>query len=244
MQGQVSFLSRPIILMMTIVVLIILLQTIWTQPVREKKQEITIDLMTKATKILNILVSSEDCLAYKTNLTKGAYAYVISREKLKEFSSLYKDIEPECARDYQYGYRITVETLLPPIEKWEFGANNFSKSISLKGFEKMSIPVAIRMDKKDIRIGRITIKIYDGSLERVSGFIDETCMLGRKGGVTRTKSIYIDTVVSFRADKVCLDYGTEIVCKHVLCSVRGPELSIGDYLLTAEYKDGIVSISA
>jgi hypothetical protein len=243
MKGQVSFLTRPVLLIMTVVILIILLQTIWSQPAREKKQEIMMDLMTKATKILDILVSSEDCLALRTDVTKGAYAYVISKKKLEEFAAKYPDIEPPCARDYQYGYRVTVETLLPPMEKWEFGAAEFSKSLSLRGFEKRSIPVGIMINKKDVRVGRITIEIYDGTLERISGFIDESCMLGRLGTRTRSRSFHADALISFRTDKVCLDYGAGTACKPVLCGVQGKELAVGDYILTAEYKDGKVVIS-
>lgn len=241
-RGQVSFLTRPVILVMTVVILLILLSSVWSQQAREKKQERAMDLMTRATEIMNVLVSSEDCLALKTQPAQGAYAYVVSKDKLDQFTVLYSDREPNCARDYQFGYRVKVKTLLGPEKEWEFGASEFSTGAARDGFQKRTLPVGIKFSEKDVRTGRIEIEIYDGVLERLSGFLDHSCVLGKTGIKTRDKSIHTEVPVSFTENQVCLEMGAGKACKELLCPVVAEKLSPGDYMLTTEYSQGRISV--
>ncbi len=108
-KAQLSFTSRPVLLVMTIALLIFMLNMLWQQQVARKTQEIEIDMRAAATGTLNLLSGSEDCLAVTTPATKSVYAHIASREKLDMFAKKYRDIEPECARNFQFGYRATVE---------------------------------------------------------------------------------------------------------------------------------------
>jgi len=59
-----------------------------------------------ANDIIETLVGSDKCLATKTN---GNIEKTINISTLDEFQSNYPDIEPDCARDYEYGYYVKIE---------------------------------------------------------------------------------------------------------------------------------------
>ncbi|MBI4173403.1 MAG: hypothetical protein HY519_01660, partial [Candidatus Aenigmarchaeota archaeon] len=109
--AQVSFTSRPIILVLTVAILIFLLSAVWQQQTEEKQLSLKIELDSKATSILDLLASSEDCLALKDSEAGAAYGYLVGSSRLDQFAARYADTEPECARNFQYGYRVTVKEL-------------------------------------------------------------------------------------------------------------------------------------
>jgi hypothetical protein len=75
------------------------------------------ELREAATKNLDILVGSEDCLAFKekTDVENKpmdlSLHSLIDFRKLKDYATRFSDFEPDCARDYKFGYRVRVETL-------------------------------------------------------------------------------------------------------------------------------------
>lgn len=471
MKGQLSFTSRPILLIMTIAVLTFLLFGLTQQQESEKKMENNIDLREATTNTLGILSGSQDCLALVTSATQGVYAHIASKERLDMFASKYQGIEPECARNFAFGWRATVEELggekgcsqestqtqnvpvqivaivdssqsmandaldlanLPPkiqelkaqgyniefsaylltgrgsggsincanlpglncrnlsssctlsgfqsedwgdgvsciaqlgpeggwkagakrvilalsdavsagncddargtcdIEgafcapnkkslengiagakqnsvnvygleakdltshcidtlgkmmeriasetggrhikladanevsnaiaqvatehtttiqqqtcmNWTFGAGEFSQSLSLRERAKESLPIGIAFSGKDVRIGRITVDMVDGDLERVSGFIDESCILGEKG--TTQRSAQFDTSLPIRiidsgtASQACLVAGN-LICKPLMCRANNFELPAGRQLVETTYSGGRVQIDA
>jgi hypothetical protein len=59
-----------------------------------------------ANDILETLIGSDKCLATKIN---GNIEKTINISTLVGFQSKYPDIEPDCARDYEYGYYVKIE---------------------------------------------------------------------------------------------------------------------------------------
>ncbi len=256
MLGQVSFTSRPIMLVMTIVVLIFLLTSVWSGQEEEKKQKAVLKLRLAATNILEILISSEDCLALKTDIDRSAYAFVVNREQVEKFAREYSNIEPACSKNYRYGYRITVKEFCGPFydawqrkkrvltpegcKEWSFGAGEFTPVRLTKAYYsrvETSMPVGIFLKRQDIRVGRINIELVDGELERLAGFIDESCFLATKGLVERSGEIDITAKAMFSGRQVCMDFGTEKPCKQVSCSIADKELSKGTYRLKTKVVD-------
>ncbi|MBI2674946.1 MAG: hypothetical protein HYX24_00685 [Candidatus Aenigmarchaeota archaeon] len=265
MLGQVSFTSRPILLVMTIVVLIFLLSSVWSGQTEQKKQKADLSLRSFAINILEILVSSEDCLALKADYDKSAYAFVISREQVESFARDYGSIEPPCAHNYRYGYRVTVTEFCKPYvdawkrktrtsvpeeceKPWEFGSKEFTPPELTKAYYskvESSIPVGIFFGKQNIRVGRISISLVDGELERLAGAINEACFLSTKGIKEMSQDIDITAKASFDGRRVCIDFGTEMPCKQLLCSVESRELAKGSYRLKTKVgKDNIMRIES
>ena len=238
-----SFLSKPVMLVMTIAVLIILLQTVWSSPAREKEQDLTLRLMTTASGMLDILLSSEDCLATRTNIMESAYAYAVSREKLDEFDRVYADREPDCARNFEYAYRVVVEEYCPEGAEeclsWGFGSESFSPGSDLIGKQTRSLPVGIMHSSKDVRVGKATITIADGALERIAGFLDKSCLLGPAGTKERAMKITFSYPLRLSGSKVCLGDA----CKGLDCPVLEKGLPAGSYNIRSVYREGTLEVS-
>lgn len=229
-------------LVMTIAVLIILLQTVWSSPVREKEQELTVQLMTRASGILDILLSSEDCLAMRSLETESAYAYVVSKTQLDEFSKLYNNKEPPCARNFEYGYIVTVDEYCPEEAKeclsWEFGSKQASPTTDLIGRQTRSLPVGILHSRTDIRVGIATITIFDGMLERMAGFLDKSCVLGPTGETERSMKLTFNQPVGISDKEICMGDS----CRGLDCPVKDIKLSAGSHTLRSVYSDGVLEV--
>lgn len=242
-KAQMSFLSKPVMLVMTIAVLIVLLQTVWSSPAREKEQELTLQLMTRASGILDILLSSEGCLAMRTEITESAYAYVVSKEKLDEFSRLYAGKEPDCARNFEYSYKVVIDEYCPEEAEeclsWTFGSEVFSPGTDLIGKQTRSLPVGIMHSRKDVRVGKATITIADGALERLSGFLDKSCLLGLTGTKERAMKISFSYPLRLSGSKICLGDA----CKELDCRVQEQKLPGGSYKIKSVYQDGMLEVS-
>lgn len=241
-KAQMSFLSKPVMLVMTIAVLLILLQTVWSNPKTEKEQELTVQLMTRASEILDILLSSEDCLAMRSVETESAYAYVVSKQKLDEFSKLYNNKEPPCAKNFEYGYTVTVEEhCVDDVEclSWTFGSTYSSPSADLIGKQSRTLPVGILHGSKDIRVGKATIILFDGSLERVAGFLDKTCLLGPTGEIERSMKVYINYPLTISGSEICLGNA----CRGIDCPAKNTRIEAGSLDIIAKYSQGILEVS-
>ena len=115
-KGQAGFFVKTISIVIAslIFVYIVYYFSIYQKTVEEEKaySEFKNEVMNLAQK----LISSEDCLSYKNE--KG----VIDVNKLEKFSSNYKDIEPDCAKEINFDYTVTViqqekkVAVLPPIK--------------------------------------------------------------------------------------------------------------------------------
>lgn len=243
MKAQMTFLSKPVMLIMTIAVLLILLQTVWSTPVQDSKQELTVQLMARASGLLDILLSSEDCLATRARETDSAYAYVVSKEKLDDFMVLYNSKEPTCARNFEYGYTLKVEEYCTDDSKecltWEFGALKFSPISDLTGRQTRSLPVAILHGKKDIRVGKATLTIADGALERVAGFLDKSCLVGPTGATERSYRISFRNSMTLSGKEICLGQS----CRPLDCEVNDARLTAGSHVIRSVYKDGVLEVS-
>jgi len=238
-KAQMSFLSKPLMLVLTIAVLIVLLQTVWSTPVKDKEQELTLRLMTKASDILDILLSSEDCLAMRTNITESAYAYVASKEKLDEFAKAYASREPDCARNFEYAYNVVIEEQCDDADEclsWRFGSQEFSPSVDLIGKQVRSLPVGILHSRKDIRVGKATITLADGALERIAGFLDKVCMLRQS---EQSMKITFSEALQLSGEKICLGNA----CKPLDCPVGEKSIPSGSQNLRVSYSGGRLEVA-
>ncbi len=72
-------------------------------------------LVDTATDILEKLVGNSECLAYVENATvNGQKAeleahFVVDKNKLESFSSKFYDAQPDCAKSFDYGYRVEIK---------------------------------------------------------------------------------------------------------------------------------------
>jgi len=247
-KGQITLLTKPILLVLTIGVLGVLVYSIYTSHSSEKVRESELDLRTTATNLLTILASSEDCLGYVTRETMSSYANIVDVQKLEEFSDRYADIEPWCARSYRYGWRAKVKEMNDmgkPLREWSFGAANFSKGKALSRGIITNMPIGVKHSKKDIKPGLLEIEVVDGDLERVAGFLDMVCEFGRdKGDYLATKSLSIVYPVYLEGGKLCSGYGSTKACRRLLCEdVRMENINAGSYYLRARYYNNVLYVS-
>lgn len=229
MKSQLSFVIKPIMLISTIILIILLVFSIYGSEVKEKEREKSLDLIAIATNTLLILANSEDCLAFHLEETQGAYANIISVNKIIEFSENYKEIEPECARSYDFGWRAKIEELDlngNVVKNWSFGAKEFSQD---KTDEiNFWMPVAIRYSSKDVRPGRIRIQIVYGELENIAGILDRVCKMKTSAKV----EVSIKNDIDIKENNICI----RNKCRKLYCNIEGMnEIKKGEYILNIGY---------
>jgi len=237
-KGQLSYIIKPMTLVITIVLLVFLLQTLYTNKVRERTVEKNLDIVSTATNILLILANSEECLAYDDSLiiTK---ANILDIEKIESFNSNYQDIEPECARNYDFGWRVKIEQINKNniVErKWEFGADSFSDDKLVKNQVEFWIPVAIRYSENDVRLGKMNIKLVDGELEKLAGFFDWSCKMGKMNRMSSlTTEIMISQPATYENGKLCFgQYCRKLLCELIYFDGLDSE---GTHELTVNYQE-------
>jgi hypothetical protein len=237
MKGQLSYVIKPIMLIVTIILVIFFTFSFYGSTIEEKRREKSLDLTAMATNVLLILANSEDCLAYQAPITQGAYANIISIEKIEEFSEKYKEEEPECARSFDFGWRVNISEIDlngNVVKSWSFGAKDFSHD--KKEEINFWIPVAIRYDSKDIRPGKMQIKIVYGELESIAGFFDMVC----KTKTSKKIEISLEDDVKIQNDKICINNR----CRRLYCNVTGiNEIKRGEYILSASYSQGKIFVT-
>ncbi|RLD97462.1 MAG: hypothetical protein DRI92_05600, partial [Aquificota bacterium] len=162
--------------------------------------------------------------------------------KLDRFASMYQGIEPECARNHNYGYRVKVTEITRNDKDvgdvWEFGANEFSFGDALKNKFELWIPVALRYDEETVGIGKMEIEIYDGELEALAGFIDWACMLGKLGRYDRLSArIHASyPIVLNESGYLCINTKSKKACRRLLCRTYFKGImSPGTYMITTEF---------
>jgi len=252
MKGQLSYIIKPMSLLMIILLLVFLYMSINSATSNERKTQKNLDLVNSATNILLILANSRDCVAYKSSITDGLYANVVDVEKLKEFSEKYAKVEPECARSYDFGWRVKINEIDRDnpenfVETWSFGAYQFEdpNKDNKKGFRnsiEVSMPVAIRYSEKDVRTGNMRILIVDGEMEKIAGTLDWTCEMMK---MKRLNSLSVSILTSYglkynkTSNLLCSDAKTA-VCKVMSCPINFVKNmdSPGEYSLSIKYDNG------
>jgi len=245
MKGQLSFVIKPITLVMVIALLLLLYQSISMSISRGKKIGETLDLTASATNILLILANSRDCLAYEGSLSKSLYANVVDVNRLNEFSTMYFNKEPECARNYNFGWEVTVtelkNTATNTVEgkNWTFGAKQFSSITSSTSVDYW-MPVAIVYSEKTVSPGKMSIHLVDGELERVAGVLDWDCAMGKAGKLTKSSiAVDLQSPISYDSDKNNLCSGSKVKsCREMDCNMTFKNLDTGKHVLTINYVDG------
>jgi hypothetical protein len=153
----------------------------------------------KATQIKNIL-SSESCLGYAEEARISGQSFkttshkVLDKKKLDLFSTKYADVEPECATDPEYGYRVEIRSFGYSLssysndatketvhsekteEHWIFGQNVSSEGDAFEKEIVVSSPVTIFYSKSEFYPGLMMIKLTAGDMERLTSFIDYSCL--------------------------------------------------------------------
>jgi hypothetical protein len=245
-KGQLSFTLKPFTMVMIIVMLLFL--TVYLNSSETKKEAVKRDLEVRsaATDTILILANSEDCLAYQLPTGVSAYANIIDVSKLEKFSKNYQGIEPDCARNYGYGFRVDVSEIVmgakgPREGKvWSFGMVNFSESSANGYFDnKISywMPVALKYSEKQVGVGEMKVTIIDGELERVAGFIDRACMMGKTRSSNQSSAkIQISYPLSYIDNQLCIGMKNKD-CRRTLCKLEMEDLkAAGNYRLTATFE--------
>lgn len=252
-KGQLSYIIKPLSLVMTIVLLLILYNSIQNFGNRERQAQQGLDLTADATNILLVLANSEDCLAYRSAVTRGLYANIVDVTKLNSFAAKYSDSEPECARSLDFGWRVTViefkRSAGTTIEgsKWSFGANEFSRDSAFRNSLDFSIPVAIRYSDKLTRAGMMQVHLVDGELEKISGMLDWYCEMFKSNRFTKgSAQIMTSYPLSFNTtDGELCSMSKEKSCRKMWCPMDFEEIkSGGTYILKMNYADGAMVVKS
>jgi len=191
---------------------------------RERLSEKNLDIVATATNMLLILSNSKDCLSFEDSTIKNTQSNIIDIAKLDYFSSVYSDIEPDCARNYDLGWRVTVKQIDRNdqiTKEWSFGTEEFSQGKPLKNKVEFWIPVAIRYSEDKIELGKMEITLVDGELEKLAGFFDWSCKLGQLNELTSSKTeIVLSEPVSYDSEKNELCIGTGLKsCRKLVCEL-------------------------
>jgi hypothetical protein len=209
-----------LILVMIIVALVInQLISLRTTSAEEAEE---VELITEASDIANILTGSDRCLAYEEieNIHR-----IIDERKLRDFSSRYYDIDPDCAKNFVLAYRVEVETL--PIDipntvriesnKWSFGDLQFSKDKALENEITISIPVVVYYNMSVLIPGTMKITLVSGELEKLVGFIEQTCLAEADGTFDINLHYPVYLKVQDEKNYLCMKFVDEERCQRLTC---------------------------
>ncbi len=249
MKGQMSYILKPISLVMTIALLLVLYSSISESIAKERNAAKNLNLISTSTNILLILANSEDCLAFKSPATNGLYANIVDVEKLKQVTSDFQSIEPSCARNYNFGWRATVvesnQDPQAPSKVWSFGAKNFSTGSAFRYDLNTSLPIAIRYSDKDVIPANIYLFLVDGELENIAGALDWSCDLFTNGRLNAT-SLGIHTSYSltyYNSTNELCSGSKEKSCRIMSCPLVMKDVKApGDYVWTIKYLQGSLVI--
>ncbi|MDI6807014.1 MAG: VWA domain-containing protein [Candidatus Aenigmarchaeota archaeon] len=116
MKAQMSFLIKGIYLILILIVIAIVINQITSLNLITAAQIKSLELGSEAGDILEMLTGYERCLAYKELATIEGSEFnlslhrVIDVNKLEKFADQFTDIQPDCARDFRFGYRARAKT--------------------------------------------------------------------------------------------------------------------------------------
>lgn len=240
MKGQLSYIIKPLSLVITIVLLLLLYNSISSFGLREKVASQNLDTTADSTNILLVLANSPLCLAYDAPSSNGLYANVIDVQKLNHFASVYANQEPECARSYDSGWRVTIkefdqsngQTIYGNV--WSFGATNFSLDVNTGNSLNFdfSMPVAIHYSDKLTKPAIMTIHLVSGELEEIAGIVDWTCQLHNQNQLSKS-SVQIHT-----SYPISYDPNTNSLCqvsKVNSCRIMDCNLDFAGYKSAGNY---------
>jgi len=106
LKASSAFLIKGVYLILLIIAIAIVTNQIMSVNLTSKEELDKITMRKETNDILETLISSEKCLATEK---MGSTEKVINISTLDEFQSKYSDIEPACARSYEYGYYVKIE---------------------------------------------------------------------------------------------------------------------------------------
>lgn len=115
MKGISKFLTKGAYLILSLVIINIFLFEFYHFKSQTAKIREGMKLREASTALLDILTTSEQCLAYEENIgldgvtaELGSYR-ILDAGKITDFVRSYPDIEPDCARSFDYGYLVKIE---------------------------------------------------------------------------------------------------------------------------------------
>ncbi|MBD3155347.1 MAG: hypothetical protein GF368_01690 [Candidatus Aenigmarchaeota archaeon] len=248
MKGQTGYIMKPMMLIAVIILLIFLLQTLYSGVAKERLAQKNLDIVSTGTNVLLILANSEDCLAYESSVTQKAQGIILDIQKLDEFDVYNDNMEPECARNYEFGWRVDVEQIGQggAIENnWDFGAKEFSDGVALNNEIRLWIPVAIKYPEGHhncpegcTELGKMSIKLVNGELENLAGFFDWGCRMGQLGRMSSfSTELKISQPVKYKPtqNELCIGRSCRSLICHLLYFDEGLT-SEGTYELTVNYQ--------
>lgn len=215
MKGQLSYIIKPLALVITIILLLLLYNSISDFSLREKVAQQNLDITADSTNILLLLANSPQCLAYVSQTSQGEYANIVDVNKLNSFAQLYANKEPECARSFDYGWRVTITEFEQNNNQtvsgnsWSFGAMNFSLDSNNANNLNLnfSMPIAIYYSDSLTRPGKMTIHLVSGELERIAGIFDFACESHNQGNL---QSLNVQIQTSYQ---MSYDPRTNMLCQ-------------------------------
>ncbi len=108
MKGQFSFFLKSLMLLAAVISLIVvaILSHNFTRSVEKQREEA--EIIQSADDVINQLISKK-CLGYE--FQGSGIQPVLDKDKLDEFQSRYIDVEPDCARSFDFDYSVEVRTI-------------------------------------------------------------------------------------------------------------------------------------
>ena len=181
-KGEGKFFIKTVYLILVIVAINLFIFQYISLSKRENELVKKVDIKIAAETILDQIVSSEQCLAYEENITARGELIdqvthkVLDVRKIHEFEKRFSLYEPDCTKDYGYGYYITIEKYnftrrdkeredMPPLkEKDVVLILDATKSMDEGGKFTIEKEAAIRFidcADKENRIGIVVIRDCD-----------------------------------------------------------------------------------
>jgi streptogramin lyase len=101
-KGQVSFFVKTISIVIASLIFVFIVYYFFSYQRSVAEEKASSEFKNEVLNLAQKLISSEECLSYKNE--KGT----IDINKLEDFASKYKGIEPECAKEMNFDYTITI----------------------------------------------------------------------------------------------------------------------------------------
>jgi phage anti-repressor protein len=114
-KGEGKFFIKTVYLILVIVSINLFIFQYISLNKRQNEIVNKIDIKIAAENILNQIVSSDECLAYKENIeVQGNQVNQVTHKtldlkKILEFETKFSDFEPNCTKNYGYGYYVIIE---------------------------------------------------------------------------------------------------------------------------------------
>ncbi|MFB6076389.1 MAG: VWA domain-containing protein, partial [Candidatus Aenigmatarchaeota archaeon] len=108
-KGQVSFVVKALIIIMIIIAFVLVVGNTGYFFKETKETKESLDFRSNSLVTLQNLIYNDDCLAnsFKDTVMKG----VLEKDKIENFTKIYNDTEPECARLYPHDYSVEVKQM-------------------------------------------------------------------------------------------------------------------------------------